>query len=782
MEFVPGEPITTYCDLHRLKTRDRLQLFLQVCDAVQHAHRKGIIHRDLKPSNILIMLNEGAPLAKVIDFGVAKAVDHRLTERTLFTEHGQLIGTPEYMSPEQATMSGLDIDTRTDVYSMGVLLYELLSGALPFDPRTLRGAAYAEIQRVIREIDPPKPSTRLSSLGNDSGKVAQMRSSDATALLRQLRGDLDWIVMRAMEKERTRRYGSASELADDIRRHLENRPVQAGPPGAGYVMGKFIRRHRPAVAAAALVLLTLLVGLTGTTWQAVRATRAEKVAQEQRRRAEARFGQVRELVNKFLFDFDRAIRDLPGATAPRAMLVQTALKYLDNLSSDPLADDQLLRELAMAYTKIGDTQGGSPTSSLGDPDGALASYAKAEAIFRQLASRHPDDPNIAHDLLSPKYAIANIKLNRGQTAAALADYQAYTAAMEELARKFPTNRKLQIDTALGKSQIGEILESMGRHDEAFELLRRATELREQILRADPSNVDAQIALAGEYMGTGEVYYNRRDFTAAAQWHQKALDLLEPALAGNPNHAPLVRQTALTLERLGDSTRDQEKAKALDYYQRSMALRAKSAQLDPNDVIAQRDLSIAHDRIARMLRLDGKTMQAIDEYRAAESIRQQLLDKDPRSATAQRDLAATRLFIGQCYSNLKRYEDALPEYEQFAATMRALLSEDPSKPGMAMDLAVAVMHIGETHLSIADAASEKATQIQHIRAARASFEEGRQVCAALKAKGKLTPGDENAVEQFAGAVEKCDKELAHLTGASALPSTQASTLPSTRPAG
>jgi serine/threonine protein kinase/tetratricopeptide (TPR) repeat protein len=320
MELVRGIPITEYCDQNQLTPRERLELFVTVCNAMQHAHQKGIIHRDIKPSNVLVTSHDGKPVAKVIDFGVAKALHQPLTERTIYTNFAQMIGTPLYMSPEQAEMSGLDIDTRSDIYSLGVLLYELLTGSTPLEKKRFSRAAYDEIRRMIREEEPPRPSQRLST-SDTLPSLAASRRTEPAKLSRMMRGELDWIVMKALEKDRTRRYESASSFARDIERHLRDEPVEACPPSAGYKLRKFVRRHRVGVMYAAGIVLAAVIALVGQTINLVQRYEAEAEATRERDRAV----QAEELAQARLVQAENAA----GAEKKARQQAQSRLKQIE---------------------------------------------------------------------------------------------------------------------------------------------------------------------------------------------------------------------------------------------------------------------------------------------------------------------------------------------------------------------------------------------------------------------------------------------------------------------
>jgi non-specific serine/threonine protein kinase/serine/threonine-protein kinase len=375
MELVKGIPITDYCDEAQLTTRERLELFLPVCQAVQHAHQKGIIHRDIKPTNVLVTLHDGTPVPKIIDFGIAKAMGQQLTDKTLYTNFAQLVGTPLYMSPEQVALSGLDVDTRSDIYSLGVLLYELLTSTTPFDRERLKTAGYDEMRRIIREEEPAKPSTRMSTLGQAACTMSANRKSDPKRLSQSFRGELDWIVMKALEKDRNRRYESASALAADVQRYLHDEPVLACPPTVWYRLRKMARKHWKPLAAGITFVVLLLTGVVVSTWQAVRATRAETATTKEKENAEAVLhfltGQLLEQADPY-HEPDRDLK-------VRTLLDRAASRLEENPEMPPFVEAAIRLTLGKTYW------------GLGEFDKAKPHLTQAYELYRQQAGDdHPD--------------------------------------------------------------------------------------------------------------------------------------------------------------------------------------------------------------------------------------------------------------------------------------------------------------------------------------------------------------------------------------------------------
>ena len=597
MEYVHGIPITEYCDKQRLSIRARLELFVDVCAGVQHAHQKGIIHRDIKPSNVLVTTQDEKHTPKIIDFGVAKATSQRLTERTVFTELGQLIGTPEYMSPEQAEMTNLDVDTRTDVYSLGVLLYELLAGARPFDAKELRRAGLAEIQRTLREDEPLRPSSRISSLGAASTGSASNRRVDLRGLTRALEGDLDWITMKALEKDRVRRYETVHEMALDVERHLNDEPVLAGPPSSLYRARKLFTRHRSVVLAGAAVALALVIGFVGTSWALLQARRAERQAAASSVEARRQTA-IAETVNAFLN------KDLLAAVAPTARrglgkdvslreVLDVAAERIDQASSgggrfadEPLVEAAIRSTLGATYRELGDYTAAEPQlrralelrrKALGEEHQETARMMnqlaqlhwrqgrleQAEPLQRRaheiglrlLGENHPDTLAYEMNLANLSWA-----LGRYSVAAPI-----YTHNLETKLRVLGAEHPDTLDTM---GNFANFLQETGRFAKAESLHRRALDIRRRVQgEKAPSTVSEMNNLANDLASLGR-------FEEAAALMQQTLQL-KIGLYGEAH--PSTLNSVSNLADLEDDLGHDVKAEALH----RKALEGRMLSLGPN---------------------------------------------------------------------------------------------------------------------------------------------------------------------------------------------------------
>ncbi len=692
MELVKGVPLTDYCDQHRLGLPERLTLFRQICSAVQHAHQKGIIHRDLKPTNILVESHDGHPVPKVIDFGLAKATSGlQLSEHSLYTAFGTVAGTPLYMAPEQATWSALDVDTRADIYALGVILYELLTGSTPIQRETIRQVALDEILRVIREVEPPTPSSRIST-SEALPAIAATRQSEPGRLSRFVRGDLDWIVMKALAKERQRRYESAIALAQDVERFTNHEPVSAGPPTAGYRLRKFVRRNRPQVVAAALVLLVLVAGMVGTTLALLEARRQERraVAESkekekarqaealQRRQAEKRLTQVEkanEILGSIFKDLDphnAENADKPLSALLGERLDQATAQIEGEAIGDPLA-------VARMQMTLGISQRG-----LGYAEKAIALLAKARAtLIARLGPDHPDTLASMNNLAGV-YRLTH-QLDRAlplfvetlalQKSKLGPDHPDTLQSMNDLAIAYEYVRQrdralaLNEETlALRKAKLGpdhpDTLQSMnnlafgyqavGQLDQALPLLEETLALMKSKL--GPNHLLTFVSMTNLAFG----------YQAAGQLDQ-ALPLFEKtlALAGRrsklgPDHP----HTLTSMNGLAGVCRlTHQLDRALPLYEEILALRkAKLGPDHPDTLLSMNNLAIGYQA-------DGKLDRALPLHEETLALRKAKLGLDHRDTlTSMNNLA-----VG--YQAVRKLDQALPLYVETLALMKAKLGPD-----------------------------------------------------------------------------------------------------------
>jgi serine/threonine protein kinase/tetratricopeptide (TPR) repeat protein len=666
MELVHGVPITRYCDDNHLTVRERLELFMPVCKAVQHAHQKGIIHRDLKPSNVLVCLYDGQPVPKVIDFGVAKATEQRLTERTMFTQYGQIIGTLQYMSPEQAEVSQLGVDTRSDVYSLGVMLYELLTGSTPL--QRLREAGLAEMLKMIKEEEPPKPSTRLSS-AQESAKIAAARRTEPAKLAKLVRGELDWIVMKCLEKDRARRYDTANGLARDIERYLHDEAVEACPPSTVYRLRKLARKHRAAFTVAAVFLAFLMLTGALCAWQAVRATQAEgramaerdRAAQE-KDRAQASFRMARDTVDRFFTQVGESPQlQAQGMEKFRKDLLQNAKEFYERFIREQHDAPAARHDLGVAHVRLAKIQ-----QVLGDYREAETTLEKAIALLGALSGEQPDAADYQRDLAAGYAALGDVYRGTSRFDNAEAAYQQALAIREKLAADHPITAAYQSALANTYFGLGLVHRQADRAAKATASYERAQALQTRLVQENPREAEYQVALAKTQTALG-IEYSRSDLTPKAEAALKeALSVHERLLRDYPDVPEYQENLGSTHTSLGlvyhdvgqDGQSEEELRRALQIFQ-------KLAREHPDVPLYAAQVGSSYNRLGTVEGAQGKLDAAQASFGKAIEVLGRFLERQPRSPQERNQLILARVNLACIFAARGDHARAAQEAEAIA---------------------------------------------------------------------------------------------------------------------
>jgi len=700
MELVKGVPITKYCDELHLPIRERLELFVPVCQAIQHAHQKGIIHRDIKPSNVLVCMQDGKPVAKVIDFGVAKALHQRLTDESMYTEIGQIVGTLEYMSPEQAELSALDIDTRADVYALGVLLYVLLTGTTPLDRKRLKQAAVAEAMRIIREEEPPKPSTRLSESKDSLSSLAAQRRTEPARLTREVRGELDWIVMKCLEKDRTRRYETASALARDVERHLHDDPVEAGPPSTGYRLKKFARKNRKLLGTAAAFVVLLVLGVLVSAWQAVRATDAEGRAVDEATAAVAERNEKQAALERLEAEQVRTKAALAAESKARRQTHEALNTMTDEVIEELFAKQPQLGENEKAFLRKvlsfyqafaaekGESKGARAAATdgqfrvaqvrafLGENAEALAGYREAVRLAEKLTADFPDVPAYRQHLASSLNGLGKLLHELGKRSEAATANQQALAIYEKLAADFPLVREYRQDLAKSLSNLGVMLSELGKRPQAAKAHGQALAIQEKLAAHFPAVPAYRHDLAASHVNRGSLLQELGKRREAATAYRQALAILEKLATDFPAVPAYRHHLAGSCYNLGNLLRELgERPEAETAYRQALAIREKLAFHFPTVPEYRQKLASNHTNLGLLLYELGKPPEAEMAHRKALAIEEKLATDFPSVPAYRTSLAGSCVNFGILLRDQGRAQDALQWYAKAIPLLETNLAQD-----------------------------------------------------------------------------------------------------------
>jgi serine/threonine protein kinase len=709
MEYVSGLPIDEYCDQHKLPIQDRLKLFLKVCSAVEYAHQKLIIHRDLKPANILVT-PEGQP--KLLDFGIAKLLDPELYFQTVDADGTNAWPmTPEYASPEQ--VRGEQITTASDVYSLGVVLYRLLTGHAPYTlPRTGMG----QWARVILETEPERPSTiveRPSETGGTQGiakpikpdEIAQARGTRVHALRRSLSGDIDTVVLMALRKDPTRRYASVEQLANDIRRTLEGLPISARPDTITYRVGKYARRHRVLVTAAALVVISLMGGMFASLRQA-------RIAEEQRAVAEQRFNDIRNVSHDLIFQIHDSIQFLPGATPARKLVVQSALRYLNTLSKDAPDNLSVEQEMASAYEKVGDVQGGIGAANLGDTAGALDSYNRALDIRKKILAATPHDSETRDGLAQTYQRIGRIYMDMGRYDDAVQIAQSHLELSKQIAADATDSRRARSRLATSYDGVGDTLSALGRWDECI-----------------------------------------KNYETASQIYRSLADSSPKPEVNRSNWALERRKIGGILEARGSVSQ------ALVEYRQSLNVDRELAEADPVDAFRARDLSIDYTNLGDALLKTRDINGALQNYNQALSIDRRLMAADPSDASSRYYMVSDTYRLGDALLEASKLPEAVAQYRLAASLAEKNAHSDPENAMLRSELARVYSKLAKAHFSIATAGSLRGKQKQTTLAtAHSTYQKSLTIWLDLQKRGAIQSHDQKEPGRVAEELRACLRQM------------------------